>query len=66
MPWECSPVEGDLLGLDLAVLHIHLVPAQDNGDAFAHSAAQGQHNCGMSTGHSMRELAIHNSNEGNP
>ena len=33
-------VEGHLLGLDLAVLHVNLVAAQHNGDVFAH-AAQG-------------------------
>ena len=33
-----APVERDLLGLDLAVLHVHFVAAQHNGDAFAHPA----------------------------
>ena len=32
-------MEGDLLGLHLAVLHIHLVAAQHNGDVFANPAA---------------------------
>ena len=37
-------MEGDLLWFDLAVLHIHLVAAQHNGDALAHSApTQSQH-----------------------
>ena len=31
-------VEGDLLGLDLAVLDINLVPAEHNWDVLAHSA----------------------------
>jgi hypothetical protein len=30
-------VEGDLLGLDLAILDIDLVAAQDDGDALAHA-----------------------------
>lgn len=29
------PVEGDGLGLDLALLHIDLVAAEDNGDVLA-------------------------------
>lgn len=31
-------VEGDLLGLHLAVLHVHLVAAQHDGDVFTHPA----------------------------
>ena len=31
-----SPVESDLLWLDLPVLHINLVAAQYNGDQFTH------------------------------
>ena len=33
------PVESDLLGLYLPVLHVHLVAAQHNGDVFTHPAA---------------------------
>ena len=32
------PVEGDLLGLHLPVLHVNLVTTQDNGDVFTHPA----------------------------
>ena len=31
------PVEGNLLGLDLPVLHIHLVTHQNNGNVLTHS-----------------------------
>lgn len=31
------PVECNLLGLDLAVLHVDLVPAQHHGDVLAHA-----------------------------
>ncbi len=34
-------VECNLLGLDLAILHIHLVAAQHNGNVFTHSVEQG-------------------------
>lgn len=30
-------VEGNLFGLHLAVLDVHLVPAQNDGDALAHA-----------------------------
>jgi hypothetical protein len=30
-------VEGDLLGLHLSVLHLHLVAAQHDGDVLAHA-----------------------------
>ncbi|BAS95462.1 Os05g0574550 [Oryza sativa Japonica Group] len=32
------PVECDLLGFNLPVLHINLVTTQDNGDVFTHPA----------------------------
>ena len=35
---QSLPVEGDLLRLDLPVLHVHLVPAQHNGDVFTNPA----------------------------
>jgi len=31
------PVEGDGLGLDLPLLHVHLVAGQDDGDVLAHA-----------------------------
>ena len=34
------PVEGDLLGLNLPVLHINLVTAKDNGDVLTHPARE--------------------------
>ena len=39
----CTPVEGDLLGLDLPVLYIHLVATQHNGNVFAHPAQPRTH-----------------------
>ena len=34
-------MEGDLLGLYLTILHIHLVAAQHDWDVFTHPAARG-------------------------
>lgn len=55
----CTPVEGDLLGLDLPVLHIHLVPAQDNGDILTHPAQHARTQGGPSPAYILAHPSHH-------
>ena len=48
-------MEGDLLGLNLTILHIHLIAAQHNWDVFTHPAAHDKMSILQQTGRSLAD-----------